>query len=68
MDRLKKVTVVLPEDVLARAQEASGEGIAPTIRKGLELVAAGRTYEQLRRLRGKVKLALDLRALRADRS
>jgi hypothetical protein len=65
--KLKKVTVVLPEDILARAQKASGAGITPTIRQGLELVAAGRAYDQLRRMRGRVKLTIDLDELRRDR-
>ena len=38
-----------------------------TIRRGLELVAAARAYDALRRLRGRVKLKLDLETLRADR-
>ena len=46
---------------------ASGEGITQTVRRGLELVAAGRAYEELRRLRGKVRLGIDLEALREDR-
>jgi hypothetical protein len=64
---LKKVTVVLPEELLKKAQRTTGEGITPTIRQGLELVAAGRAYQRLRALRGKVKIALDLDSLRADR-
>ena len=67
MSNLKKVTVVLPAELLRKAQLSSGQGITPTIRAGLELVAAGRAYEGLRRLRGKVKLRIDLDALRADR-
>lgn len=67
MGHMKKVTLVLPEDLLSRAQEASGLGITPTIRRGLELVAAGRAYDELRKLRGKVKLGLDLKHLRDDR-
>jgi hypothetical protein len=68
MAKLKKVTAVLPQDLLRRAQRASGQGITPTIRRGLELVAAGRAYDGLRRLRGRVKLAIDMKALREDRS
>jgi hypothetical protein len=68
MDRaLKKVTVLLPEALVARAQRAHGEGIAPTIRRGLELVAAGRAYREIRRFRGKVRLSIDIDALREDR-
>ena len=67
MKRSKKVTVVLPEKLLRRAQEYTGEGLTSTIRRGLELVAAGSSYEGLRRLRGKVKLSLDVKELREDR-
>ena len=64
----KKVTVVLPDDLLDRAQEATGEGITPTIRRGLELVAAGKAFARLRTLRGKVRFSVDVALLRDDRS
>lgn len=67
MAGLKKVTVVLPAELLRKAQRSSGRGITPTIRAGLELVAAGQAYAGLRRLRGKLKLRIDMAALRADR-
>jgi hypothetical protein len=62
-----KVTVVLPDELLARAQGATGEGVTSTIRRGLELVAAARTYAELGRLRGKVRFSIDLESLREDR-
>jgi hypothetical protein len=61
-----KVTVELPADLLARARESTGEGITGTIRRGLELVASSRAQEQLRKLRGKVRFTIDVRALRED--
>lgn len=67
MDAAKKITVHVSEDLLRRAQEATGQGITPTVRRGLELVAAGKAYEKLRSLRGRVKLDLDLEQLREDR-
>lgn len=63
---LKKLTIQVPEDLLARATAASGRGITPTIRRGLELVAAGRAYAKLRRLRGRVKFSIKLSRLRED--
>jgi hypothetical protein len=63
----RKITVEVPEELLERAQRASGEGITGTVRRGLALVAAGRAYDELRRLRGKVRLGIDLEALREDR-
>lgn len=63
----KKITVMLPEDLLDRALKASGEGITPTLRKGLELVAAKEVYKGLLKLKGKFDLKLDLEELRKDR-
>jgi hypothetical protein len=64
--KLKKLTLQVPNDLLARATQATGEGITSTIRRGLELVAAGGAYRNLRSLKGKVKLDLDLEKLRQD--
>ena len=64
---MRKVTVMLPKDLLDRAVKASGQGVTPTIRKGLETIAAAEAYERLRRLRGKVKFPANfLRDLRRD--
>jgi hypothetical protein len=67
MRTARKVTVVLPEELMKRATRASRLGLAPTIRQGLELVAAREAYAGLRALRGKIKLKLDLEQLREDR-
>jgi hypothetical protein len=53
-EEIRKVTVVLPKDLVERAIKASGVGLTPTIKKGLEAIAASNAYEGLRRLRGKV--------------
>ena len=68
MASARKITVEVPRDLLRRAQESSGGGVTLTVRKGLALVAAGKAYAELRRLRGKVRLPLDVSALREDRS
>ena len=65
--KIKKVTAHLPEDLLARAQKATGEGITETLRRGLQLVSASEAYDNLRRLRGKVKFSIDLKKLKEDR-
>jgi hypothetical protein len=68
METAKKITVQIPENLLKKAQKATGLGITPTIRQGLQLVAAGRAYNKLRQLKGKVRFSLDLKALREDRT
>ena len=67
MNTARKITVEVPEKLLERAQEASGEGITQTVRTGLRLVAASRTYARLRALRGKVKFSRTAADLKDDR-
>ncbi|MBV8201543.1 MAG: hypothetical protein JOZ15_13050 [Acidobacteria bacterium] len=64
---MRKITVELPVELLRKAQRTTGGGITATIRRGLELVAAGRAYRELRELKGKVAVAIDLEQLREDR-
>jgi hypothetical protein len=64
----RKITVHVPEDLLEKARQASGQGITETVRQGLRLLAAGETYRELSRMRGKVKFSIDLARLREDRA
>lgn len=67
MRAAKKITVEVPDELLRKAQKSTGEGVTATIRRGLEIVAASRAYEELRRLRGRVKFSVDWQKLREDR-
>ena len=67
MDTARKITVEVPEDLLEKAQLASGAGITQTVRTGLQLVAASGAYARLRRLRGKVRFSRTTAELKADR-
>ena len=67
METARKITVEVPRDLLEKAQRASGTGVTQTVRTGLQLVAASRTYARLRRLRGKVRFTRTLAELKADR-
>ena len=67
MSRVRKITVQVPESLLEQAQKSSGQGITETVRRGLQLVAAGDTYRKLRELRGEVSLSIDIETLREDR-
>lgn len=63
----RKITVEISADLIERALRATGEGVTATVRQGLEMVAAGRAYDDIKALRGKVRLSLDLERLREDR-
>jgi len=67
MESVRKITVEVPSELLEKARQASGAGITQTVRTGLELVAASRTYARLRQLRGKVRFSRTLAELKADR-
>ncbi|MGC2321341.1 MAG: hypothetical protein WA463_01800 [Terriglobales bacterium] len=67
METARKITVEVPLELLQKAQEASGTGITQTVRTGLQLVAASRTYARLRQLRGKVRFSRSWQELKADR-
>lgn len=67
MTTAKKITVEVPEELLERAQRATGSGVTQTVRAGLRLVAASETYASLRRLRGKVRFSLSAEELKYDR-
>jgi hypothetical protein len=62
-----KITVEVPQDLLEKAQQASGTGVIQTVRAGLQLVAASRTYARVLRLRGKIRFTRTLAELKADR-
>jgi Arc/MetJ-type ribon-helix-helix transcriptional regulator len=67
MQAARKITVEVPPELLQRAQNAIGAGVTETVRTGLKLVAASRTYTRLRELRGKVQFSRTAAELKADR-
>jgi hypothetical protein len=67
VDTARKITVEVPLELLEKAQRASGTGVTQTVRTGLRLVAASRTYARLRKLRGKVRFSRPVTELKADR-
>jgi hypothetical protein len=67
VEKTRKITLEVPRDLLEQAQRASGTGVTQTVRTGLQLVAASRTYARLLRLRGKVHFTRTIAELKADR-
>jgi hypothetical protein len=51
-NRDQKITVSVGTELLAGAQQATGERVSATVRKGLELVTRKWAYEHLRMMRG----------------
>ena len=59
----KKITIEIPEQLLEKAQEATGTGVTQPVRTGLQLVAASQAYARLRQFRGKVRFSRTLAEL-----
>ena len=67
MEKARKITVEVPQDLLDQAQQASGAGITQTVREGLRLLAASQAYARLRQFRGKVRFSRTSAELKAGR-
>jgi hypothetical protein len=67
MTTLRKITVQVSEDDLAKAQELTGEGVTETVRAALKKLASIHAQHELRKLRGKVKFSMTTDELKYDR-
>jgi hypothetical protein len=66
MSEMRKITINLPKDLVERATAATGTGLTETLKLGLERVLVDRAYERFRSMKGKLKVDIDLKALRED--
>ena len=67
MQTARKITIEVPEELLAKAQRASGAGITQTVSTELQQVAASGAFARLRRLRRKVRFSRTFTDLKSDR-
>lgn len=67
LQNTQKITASLPKALLQNAQAITGLGITETIKQGLERLTRAQAYENVRKLRGKLKFSIDLNELRKDR-
>lgn len=63
----QKITAHLPADLLHEAQSVTGKGITETLKIALTHLTHAHAYEDLRKMRGKIKFSIDLDELRKDR-
>lgn len=63
-NRVRKVTVNLPGELLERAQKLTGKGITETLTAGLEELDRRARLTALRKLKGRVSFELDLERTR----
>lgn len=67
MGEMRKITVEVPEELIASVQADSQMGLTETVREALELLRQTQVQSQARKLRGKVKFSMTLDELRRDR-
>ena len=64
--RLRKVTLLIPDDLLRRARKVSRAGITSTVRKSLQLYAAQDVYDRLLKMQGKGGFSMTWQELRGE--
>ena len=68
MGEMRKITALLPVELLAEAQACTGAGVTETLRQALERLALAKVYDDVLALEGKVFIDFDKEASRADRT
>lgn len=63
-EQTQKITVHIPVSLLNEAQAVTGKGITETLKIALSQLARAHAYEDLRKMRGKVKFSIDIEELR----
>jgi len=66
-EQTQKVTAHIPSHLLHEAQAITGKGITETLKIALVQLSRANTYEDLRKMRGKVKFSINLDELRKER-
>ena len=67
MEKVQKITAHVPVELLRRARAVTGKGITETVRLGLGMLSSAKAAGELRRMRGTVRLDIDIDDLRRDR-
>jgi len=62
----QKITAYIPIDLLHEAQAITGKGITETLKIALAGLARAKAYDDLRSMRGKVNISINLNELRRD--
>ncbi len=61
---IRRVTANLPVGLLEEARRVSGAGVTETLKQGLSLITRGAALTKASRLRGRLKLDVDLQVSR----
>jgi hypothetical protein len=60
MNKIKRITANLPEDLVKEATSVTKSGITETLIQGLKMIKRSAAYEKAQALKGKIKLDVNL--------
>lgn len=60
MDKIKRITANLPLDLIRQATSITGKNLTDTLIEGLQLVKRTAAFEKAQKLKGQLKLDIDL--------
>jgi hypothetical protein len=66
MSQMRKITVEIPDELIASVQAEAGTGLTETVREDLELMRQRQVQNRARKLRGKINFSVDLMKPRED--
>jgi hypothetical protein len=66
MGEMRKITIEIPDELIASVQAEAGMGLTETVREALEQMRQRQVQNRARTLRGKIKFSVDLMKLRED--
>jgi hypothetical protein len=64
MNKAKRITANIPEDLLAEASKVTGKGITETLVQGLQLLKRSAAYQKAQNLKGKLDIEIDIEGSR----
>lgn len=64
MDKIKRITANLPEELIRQATSVTGKNLTDTLIEGLRMVKRTAAFEKAQKLKGKLKLEIDLETSR----
>lgn len=64
MDKIKRITANLPESLVQQAISITGKNLTETLIEGLQMVKRTAAFGKAQKLKGKLKLKIDLETSR----
>jgi hypothetical protein len=64
MDKIKRITANLPAELVEEATAVTGMNLTDTLIRGLHLIKRTAAYDRAQKLKGKLKLKIDLETSR----